>query len=306
MKRRDFLQAVASAPLLTGFASTVFSNTATSRRSTLESWRIGMSIAGYQDNSFNHIAPLREAGFDCIQLSLPFSKWSDSQTIQWLSDFKAACDAKKLGIEYVHVPFSGSFDISLTDAVKRQKVLDDVLKLMDWNQYIQAAIFVIHPSSEPISDEDRPARIGHCVESLRYLRAEAKKRNILLVVENLPRTCLMNTSTETNEILAQVGDNMPLCFDTNHLLQEKPEDFLANVKGAIAALHIADYDFIDERHWLPFEGKSDWKAIIDHLIKRQYRGTFMFESIRFQDGTTASFADAMARWERIKRFYNAG
>ena len=300
MKRRAFLQSLGAIPLLTTFSGSVWAG---SERATLQSWRTGMSVSGYSDATFEKIGPLREAGFDCIQLSLPFSKWSDEKTIDWLKRFRAACDAKQLGIEYVHVPFSGSFDISLLDDAKREKVLADVCKLMDWNQYMKAPVFVIHPSAEPIADDIRAKRIDNSVASLRRLNAEAKKHGIRLAVENLPRTCLGNTSKEMNEIIARSGDDMQICFDTNHLLKETPEQFLANFKGKIAAIHVSDYDYIDERHWIPFEGKCDWKAILRELLRHQYKGPFMFESIRLNDGKVAGFPEAMSRWTRIQKMF---
>ena len=48
--------------------------------------------------------------------------------------------------------------------------------------------------------------------------------------------------------------------DTNHLLQETTEEFIRTVGGEISTLHVAEYDGIDERHWLPGheEGVITW------------------------------------------------
>ena len=45
----------------------------------------------------------------------------------------------------------------------------------------------------------------------------------------------------------------------------------------ILTVHISDYDFIDERHWLPGEGKNDWNAILAALQAVGYAGPFMYE-----------------------------
>lgn len=52
-----------------------------------------------------------------------------------------------------------------------------------------------------------------------------------------------------------------MCFDSNHLLGEANPDFLrrlyeAGLAGRIGSVHISDYDFTDERHELPGNGKT--------------------------------------------------
>ena len=45
----------------------------------------------------------------------------------------------------------------------------------------------------------------------------------------------------------------------------------------IITLHISDYDFVDERHWLPKEGKTDWDSLIKALVECGYDGVWMYE-----------------------------
>ena len=49
------------------------------------------------------------------------------------------------------------------------------------------------------------------------------------------------------------------------------------IGSSIVTLHVSDYDFIDERHMLPGEGKVDWKAVIEHLERLDYNGPWMYE-----------------------------
>ena len=279
---------------------------AKSDREKLNDWETGISIAGYNDQAFEKISAIKAAGFDCLQLSLPANTkppMTDEQKIAWLKKFRAACKTIDLDIEYVHVPFSGRHDISQRDDAKREAFCVEVIRLMDWNKYIDADIFVIHPSAEPIANEQRPERIRNCIASLKRLNAEAKKRDIRLAVENLPRTCLCNTSAEANMIIAQAGPDMRLCFDTNHLLKETPEQFLANFKGKIAAIHVSDYDYIDEKHWIPYQGKCDWNSIVKELLRHGYDEVFMFESSRLNDGTVAPWSQIIGTWQRMKKEY---
>jgi sugar phosphate isomerase/epimerase len=95
-------------------------------------------------------------------------------------------------------------------------------------------------------------------------------------VECLPRACLGNTSQEILRLIdgiPSIGVNL----DMNHLLQEKPEDFVRKVGSRIVTLHVADYDGIDEKHWLPGKGIDNFPAIVQALQSVGYPGPWIFE-----------------------------
>ena len=45
----------------------------------------------------------------------------------------------------------------------------------------------------------------------------------------------------------------------------------------IVTIHVSDYDLLDEKHWLPGEGKADWKGIITTLREIGYKGPWLYE-----------------------------
>ena len=136
---------------------------------------------------------------------------------------------------------------------------------------------VIHPSFEPVPDDEREERMQACIRSLTDLADYAERNNIGLTIECLPRTCLGNTSFEILEILHAVP-GIGVCADVNHLLHETPVEFINAVGQAIETLHISDYDGIDERHWLPGEGIIEWEKLIESLERAGYDGPWLFES----------------------------
>ena len=141
-------------------------------------------------------------------------------------------------------------------------------------------VFVVHPSYEPIGG-DRPQRMERSRSNLALLVREAESLGARLCVENMARTCLLNSSAEMIDCLKAVP-GLYMCFDSNHLLGEANPDFLrllyeAGLAGRIGNVHISDYDFIDERHELPGNGKNDWPAIIAGLEKLDYDGPFLYE-----------------------------
>ena len=135
---------------------------------------------------------------------------------------------------------------------------------------------VIHPSGEPVEAEERNTALEYSRETLFALAEVSRKNGIILAVEDLPRTCLGNCSREIR-YLTDIHPELKVCFDVNHLLFESHGDFIKAVGDRIATVHISDYDFINERHWLPGEGKIDWIKLISDLDNAGYDGVFMYE-----------------------------
>jgi len=59
------------------------------------------------------------------------------------------------------------------------------------------------------------------------------------------------------------------------------------VGDKIITVHISDYDFVDERHWLPGEGKLDWQRMLKCFEKVGYQGVWLYE-INFEAPATLS------------------
>ena len=85
-----------------------------------------------------------------------------------------------------------------------------------------------------------------------------------------------NRAGELARIVA-ADPRLRVCFDTNHLLGESHADFLAALGPLVATLHVSDYDFVNERHWLPGEGRIDWRALADGLDAIGYADAFTYE-----------------------------
>ena len=110
-------------------------------------------------------------------------------------------------------------------------------------------------------------------KSLARLAEIAAECGAIIAVENLPRTCLGRDSAEILELIS-AHPLLRVCYDTNHLLSESYKDFTKAVGSKIVALHISDYDFVNERHLLPGEGKIDWNDLLDTLMTNfVYPGT---------------------------------
>ena len=175
-----------------------------------------------------------------------------------------------------HLPFSPFTEIDISNKDISKSTILYFEEMIKRGSDIGIDKFIIHPSGEPIDDDDRNERMMCSKESLSILSEIAKSNNSIICVENLPRTCLGKNSDEILELIS-VDENLRVCFDTNHLLCEDPVDFIHKIGKKIVTTHVSDYDFINERHWLPGEGKTDWQAILNALDEIGYNGAWLYE-----------------------------
>ncbi len=233
--------------------------------------KIGLSSCGkgMDEELFRAYA---EAGIDAMEVSVAREEILEGVDPSALPRF-----AKEYGVELwsYHLPFS-KFDISsLTEDHRLARV-----ERLSWHIRLAAEMgikrYVVHPSSEPIEDGIRGARMEQSKKSLAALARVAKEVDGVLCVENLPRTCLGKNSDEILELLT-ADPSLRVCFDTNHLLSEDPVEFIRAVGDRLVTTHVSDYDFVDERHWLPGEGDMDWQALYGALCQVGYQGAWLYE-----------------------------
>ena len=188
--------------------------------------------------------------------------------------------AKQYGVDLwtYHLPFWDDelkFDIS--DVPTADATVKLFCSIIEEGVSVGIKKYIIHPSTEPISDEDRPSHMERSKKSLYMLAEFAKTKGAVMCVENLPRTCLGKNSAEMLELLSAHPD-LRVCFDTNHLLQEPFVDFIRAMGDKIVTLHVSDYDYIDEKHWFPGEGLVDWHLLCNTLKEAGYNGVWMYET----------------------------
>ena len=186
--------------------------------------------------------------------------------------------SKKYGVELYsfHLPFMPFREIDISHPDIAAKTVEYLKSDIEKGTSVGIKKYIIHPSGEPIDERDRAMRMEIAKNSLAILAEYAKERGAVICVENLPRTCLGRDSSDILDLIS-AHESLVVCFDTNHLLSEAPEEFIRAVGGKIKALHISDYDFKNERHWLPGEGLLDWNMILTELEKIGYDGVWLYE-----------------------------
>lgn len=238
----------------------------------------GTSSCFIQELTPENLKMLADAGVDCLEIS---GKTPFYEALDFFNNpepyAKMAADA---GIELwsIHLPFSRKHDISSENEEYRAQIIDINERLIRAAGKIGIKVAVMHPSSEPITDDIRPRRLALSREAIIYLNGVAKECGVVLAVENLPRTCLCNKACEMVELVKGTGASV--VFDTNHSLIQENVSFLAELIDAgihIQTLHISDYDFVDERHRLPGDGLNNWNGILAELERAGYTGPLMYE-----------------------------
>lgn len=236
--------------------------------------KVGMSSCAFalDEGSF---AALAAAGIDCIELSLHYTK---HPAIDYKGTERLA-RAHGVSLWSYHLPFAPPdvLDVASTDEGVRRHTVAYLSELVKKGADIGIRHFVVHPSSEPKSEgEAREAEMNAAMTSLASLAECAAREGGVIAVEDLPRSCL-GRSTEEIARLISADERLRVCFDTNHLLVDDNLRFVEKLGDRIVTLHVSDYDFVDEKHWLPGEGGVDFHALYEALLRIGYTGPWLYE-----------------------------
>lgn len=218
---------------------------------------------------------LKDCGVDAIELSV---SCEDSDTIAW-TELRKNADAAGIEIWSYHLPFSQEVHIASPDEEYRTKMVAYLESMIEKACAIGIRRFVIHPSTEPITDEERPLQMAASKKSLAELAQFADERGAVLCVEDLPRTCLGHTADEVAELIS-VDDRLMVCFDVNHLLTVfgcTHREFVEKLGHRIVTTHMSDYDFLNEKHFFPGYGMINWAEVVELLEAADYTGPFLYE-----------------------------
>jgi sugar phosphate isomerase/epimerase len=261
----------------------------------------GTSLCFTGSLSAESFADLKANGIDAVEFSFSRDKYYNE--FDFVNRAQEYADrVREAGLEWwsLHLPFSRTLDITILDDEAREEIVKINTEMILAAGKAGCKVAVLHPSSEPISDDVRPQRLAYSKENIIRLREVCDSVGMKLAVENLPRTCLCNRSAEMIALLRDTGAGV--VFDTNHSLAEENVAFLKALTDAgleILSLHISDYDFVDERHRLPGDGINDWKGMMSVLEQVGYSGPLMYEVPKQpkerEPITTAQLAENMTK-----------
>ena len=220
-------------------------------------------------------AAYAEADIDCLEISPSQELFDSGVDFQGL---RALADEYGLRLNSFHLRFSPFQKVNITSVKEelRRATFEYQKEFIRRGTEVGIPIFVVHPSDEPFGDDIRPQKIEWAKEGLANLAEFAAQYGATIAVEDLPRTCLGNCSAEMLDLVS-ADDRLRICFDTNHMLSEPLDDFIRACAHKIVTTHVSDYDFLNERHWLPGEGDVDWKSLFDTFDEVGYTGPILYE-----------------------------
>lgn len=248
----------------------------------MNNFRLGLSCCGSQNLTDKDFENYVKAGIMTMEMSFSYTRYD---SLEWKHIGKKAA---KYGVELwsLHLPFLPFEQLNPVSPKKdvREYTFEYFSELIKKAGDIGVKTIVVHPSAEPISDTERGECIKYAKEIFAKLAQVAEYSGNVIAIENIPRTCLCKNSCEMLDILSS-DSRLMSCFDTNHLLEESAVDYIRAVGDRIITTHVSDYDFKNERHWLPGEGKADWKGIISTLREVGYKGPWLYE-LEFEPAQT--------------------
>jgi sugar phosphate isomerase/epimerase len=285
VSRRAFLKSATM-----GMAVASRGAAAATRRTDCRTWKVGTSFPLSSKTSPDDFIALKRAGLEVVELGLgSVDRALATQAREW-------ADAAGIALWSAHVPYARNLDPSNPSEPEREEVVRRLSEMFDVYAVLGLRTLNIHASweiSKPIPSDERQARIASARRSLAALTDKAASIRAQLVVECLPRACLGNTSAEMMGLLDGLTST-GVTLDTNHVFQERPEEFIRTVGARIVNTHVADNDGIDERHWLPGQGVVEFVPLVRALEDVGYPGPFTFECA----GTAE---EKIAVWTELKR-----
>ena len=213
---------------------------------------------------------MHEGGMTATELSLVHEPENlDFKKVRELADHY------EIELWSCHLPFRNCWSVVQKENDNQKKVIDLQKMLIERATDIGVDKFVMHPGS-PIENASREESKKRSMETLSTLADFAASRGARIAVENMITTCLGNTADELLELVS-ANEKLRICFDVNHLLLDKHEEFAEKVRDKLITMHISDYDFIQERHWFPGYGKIDWVSLYKKICEIGYEGAWIYE-----------------------------
>ena len=268
-----------------------------------KNWKTAISTGNTSYETLNRYG---KANIKSIEVSVD---WRVFQDLNWQ---EITDNAKKAGVEVwsFHLPFAQELNIASPDENLRQYSVNVLKEQIEKIVKFGVRIFVVHPSTGPIKDDERHLYITASKKSLAELAEAAAKVGATVCVENLPRHGLGHNVQEMLELVS-AHNGLRVCFDVNHLLTAYGSthlEFVQKLGDKIITTHMSDYDFIDEKHFFVGNGKINWNQLITAMEEADYDGPFLYEggfSPSGWDPTVphGTIEEAVERHMTVKNYY---
>ena len=246
--------------------------------------------------------------FSCVEYSKAILDTPDALEIveRDVEKLKEYSRRYNVAVRSFHIPFGSSeyyrFEPASLDPAVREETLALTKRLLELVIPTGIQYVVLHGSLR-VLPEERQQKLEAFVEYVQKLCDYCREYGISVAVETLKPRCIGNGLKEHLYIKEHANrENLGICFDSNHLLEEDNLDFLRGAGQYVITTHFSDYDGIDERHWYPGRGINDWKQIVQILAEKGYDSPYVSET-SFKEAENPrcaeSYGQLIREWEAI-------
>lgn len=240
-------------------------------------------------------------GFDYQELgsvpTSPLYKMSDTEMKDYLTKVKACAEEIGLEIYQLHGAFP-CVDFSTEEGCQKQ--IECFKKSILGAKYLGCPKMVVHPfmpglETNSPSKEEMPLN----ARLFKQLAPFAREHGVIVCIENVaaPKGTLMSYIENIKWVLDEVNDEyIKACLDTGHF-----DAVGTDIYGAIcllgkhlAALHVHDSAFGQDRHAPPFQALVDWNGFTRGLKEIGFDGVISLETM-ICSGTPQPMLDQMQR-----------
>lgn len=215
--------------------------------------------------------------------SVEFSKTAASREEDRRHISEEAKEIKHLSEKYnvkvrsFHLPFAPPFLPASLSKEERGWTMEKTRQLIEYMLPCGIEYVVLHGGVN-VDLEKTQEQLDAFIEYIRELCDFCRPHAVTVAVESLKPLRIGNGTKELLYIMERVGrENVGICYDCNHFLEEDPIEFLEKAGEYVVTTHLSDYDMKAERHWYPGRGIIDWKKLVKGLEKCGYTGPYVFE-----------------------------
>ena len=252
---------------------------------------------------------LKEAGFEAYDFSVSnLTKGEDAPLMQenyldFLKPLKETADTLGLVCNQSHGTFPPE---KYGDEAYNTATFARIIREMEAAAFVGAPIIVVH-AVKPL-----PREVDPIAENLRFYRSlipYCEKYNIKVAVENLfeldtlrdrRKPCCIGTSDKLAAFMDLLdNDWFTVCMDVGHaaINVEDPQDAIRTLGKRIGCVHIHDNDFVNDRHTVPYLGKTDWDEVCKAFAEIGYEGDFTSEACTYEGSFPAELVPAALDFE---------
>ncbi len=225
-------------------------------------------------------------GFDYQELGSvprsPLYKMSEEERKEYLTKVRDCAKANGLIIHQLH----GAFPcVNFATEEGCQTQIKHFKTSILGAKYLGCPKMVIHPFM-PYLDRGNPnveEEIALNVRLFKQLAPFAREHGVTVCVENVPAPNDTSLSFIENikKVLDEVNDeHVKACLDTGHFEAVSTDicGAICLLGGHLAALHVHDSAFGQDRHNLPFQGLVDWDGFTRGLKQIGFNGVISLET----------------------------